>query len=41
MIRIQEESIPTIMFFKNGKVVDMSIGVVPKEFLIQKIKDLA
>ena len=35
------ESIPTIMFFKNGKVVDMSIGVVPKEFLIQKIKDLA
>jgi thioredoxin 1 len=32
------ESIPTIMFFKNGKVVDMSIGVVPKEILAQKIK---
>ena len=35
------ESIPTILFFKNGKAVDMSIGVVPKEVLAQKIKSLA
>ena len=35
------ESIPTIMFFKNGKPVGMSIGVVPKEVLVKKIKDLA
>lgn len=31
-------SIPTIMFFKKGKLVDMQIGAVPKQFLDQKIK---
>ncbi len=31
-------SIPTIMFFKKGKVVDMQIGAVPKQFLDQKIR---
>ena len=31
-------SIPTIMFFKRGKVVDMQIGAVPKQFLEQKLK---
>ena len=31
-------SIPTILFFKNGKVVDSEVGVVPKEQLEQKIK---
>ncbi len=31
-------SIPTIMFFKNGKMVDAQIGAVPKQFLDQKIK---
>ncbi len=35
------ESIPTLLFFKNGKIVDVSIGVVPKEKLVQKIKSLA
>ena len=35
------ESIPTLLFFKNGKIVDVSIGVVPKERLVQKIKSLA
>jgi thioredoxin 1 len=35
------ESIPTLLFMKNGKVIDTSIGVVPKEFLAQKIKQLA
>ena len=31
-------SIPTIMFFKKGRLVDMQIGAVPKQFLDQKIK---
>lgn len=31
-------SIPTIGFFKNGKLVDAQIGAVPKQFLEQKIK---
>ncbi len=31
-------SIPTIMFFKNGKMVDAQIGAVPKPFLQQKIE---
>ncbi len=31
-------SIPTIMFFKKGKLVDMQVGAVPKQFLDQKIK---
>lgn len=30
-------SIPTIMFFKDGKMVDSQIGAVPKPFLEQKI----
>ncbi len=30
-------NIPTIMIFKNGKVVDKAIGVVPKGDLISKI----
>lgn len=32
-------SIPTILFFKDGKVVDQVIGVVPKELLEKKILD--
>ena len=31
-------SIPTIMFFKNGRMVDSQIGAVPKPFLEQKIQ---
>ncbi|MCL5782705.1 MAG: thioredoxin [Candidatus Thermoplasmatota archaeon] len=31
-------SIPTIMFFRNGKVVDTQIGAVPKPHLEQKIR---
>jgi thioredoxin 1 len=38
MYRIQ--SIPTLLFFKNGKVVDQVIGVAPKEMLKQKIDNL-
>ncbi|MBV9110661.1 MAG: thioredoxin [Gemmatimonadetes bacterium] len=31
-------SIPTIVFFKDGKVVDQVVGARPREFLEQKIK---
>jgi thioredoxin 1 len=30
-------SIPTLMFFKNGKPVDMEMGVMPEEMIKQKI----
>lgn len=31
-------SIPTILFFKNGEVVDRSVGAVPKPQLAQKLQ---
>ncbi|HEX78887.1 MAG TPA: thioredoxin [Dehalococcoidia bacterium] len=33
-------SIPTLMFFKDSKVVDMVVGAVPEEALQQKIDSL-
>ncbi|HBZ34495.1 MAG TPA: thioredoxin [Bacteroidales bacterium] len=33
-------SIPTLVFFKDGKLVDRSVGVVPKEVLVEKINAL-
>jgi len=33
-------SIPTILFFKDGKVVDQVIGAVPRPALENKIKQL-
>ena len=30
-------SIPTILFFKNGELVDRSVGAVPKAQLAQKL----
>lgn len=32
-------SIPTLMFFKDGKAVDMVVGAVPEEALQQKIDE--
>ncbi len=31
-------SIPTILFFKGGKLVDKQVGVVPKSVLEEKLK---
>lgn len=33
-------SIPTILFIKNGEVVDQVIGAVPKKQLVDKIEKL-
>jgi len=31
-------SIPTLLFFKNGKLVDKVVGVNPKNILVQKLE---
>ena len=31
-------SIPTLLFFKNGQVVDKTVGAMPKPALVEKIK---
>ena len=33
-------SIPTLLFFKNGQLVDKQIGVVPKQMIAEKIQSL-
>ncbi len=33
-------NIPTILFFKDGKVVDKQVGAVPKQVLIGKLEAL-
>lgn len=30
--------IPTLMVFKNGKLVDSIVGAVPKEYILQRLK---
>lgn len=34
-------SIPTLLFFKNGQVVDQLIGTAPKKVLASKLENLA
>ncbi len=33
-------NIPTILFFKNGEVVDKQVGSVPKQVLVNKLEAL-
>ncbi len=33
-------NIPTIMFFKNGEMVDKQVGAVPKSNLVSKLEPL-
>lgn len=33
-------NIPTILFFKNGEVVDKQVGAVPKSTLVNKLEPL-
>ena len=33
-------SIPTLLFFKDGQVVDQAIGITPKEFIAEKLGSL-
>ena len=40
-MRFNVRSIPTILFFKNGKLVDQVVGAVPKPQLEQKFRQHA
>ncbi len=33
-------NIPTVLFFKNGEVVDKQVGAVPKKVLAEKLEKL-
>ncbi len=34
-------SIPTILVFKDGQIIDQVVGVVPKHMLVEKLRALA
>ena len=39
-MELQVRNIPTILFFKNGQIVDKHIGAAPKNVLDEKFKAL-
>lgn len=38
--RYSIRNIPTILFFKNGEIVDKQVGAVPKQVLVGKLEAL-
>jgi thioredoxin 1 len=36
-MRYRIMSIPTLLFFKNGQLVDKTVGAMPKRTLVEKI----
>jgi thioredoxin 1 len=38
-MRYRIMSIPTLLFFKDGQLVDKTVGAMPKNLLVQKITD--
>jgi len=39
-VRFGIRNIPTLLFIKDGKVVDKQVGVVPKQVLVNKLQAL-
>ena len=39
-VRYGIQSIPTLMIFQNGNVVDQAVGTMPKKALAQKLENL-
>jgi len=39
-IKYSIRNIPTILFFKDGKIADKQVGAVPKNVLVNKLKSL-
>ncbi len=39
-VRYGIRNIPTVLFFKNGEVVDKQVGAVPKSVFMDKLKPL-
>jgi thioredoxin 1 len=38
--RYSIRNIPTILFFKNGEIVDKQVGAVPKQVIVGKLEPL-
>jgi len=36
--QFQIQGIPTLLFFKNGQLVDRVVGAVPKQHIVQKLQ---
>lgn len=39
-IKFGIRNIPTLLFFKNGQVVDKQVGAVPKQIIVNKLEAL-
>jgi len=39
--RMEIQAMPTLLFFKNGKVVDRSVGLPSRELLKTRLESLA